>query len=189
MQRKEERPAEREKARHGDILLPVNSYHCLVPGTYRELALHWHEEMEITLIREGNSNYRIGQSDFLAEEGDILLIPPFCTHSASEIPGRTMVSDSLVFHLDLLGAKEQDLSASKYLRPLAEGQLQLPEVIRRGEEGYEEIREVFLGLHPAMCGSRRRAAACTRTGSSSRQCCSIFRNTAARRSGWRSSLT
>ena len=79
MQRKEERPAEREKARHGDILLPVNSYHCLVPGTYRELALHWHEEMEITLIREGSSNYRIGQSDFLAEEGDILLIPPFCT--------------------------------------------------------------------------------------------------------------
>ena len=145
MQRKEERPAEREKARHGDILLPVNSYHCLVPGTYRELALHWHEEMEITLIREGSSNYRIGQSDFLAEEGDILLIPPFCTHSASEIPGRTMVSDSLVFHLDLLGAKEQDLSASKYLRPLAEGQLQLPEVIRRGDKGYEEIREMLLG--------------------------------------------
>ena len=144
MQKNQEMQAEREKARHGDILLPVNSYHCLVPGTYRELALHWHEEMEITLIREGSSNYRIGQRDFLAVEGDILLIPPFCTHSASEIPNRTMVSDSLVFHLDLLGAKEQDLSASKYLRPLAEGQLQMPEVIRHGEEGYDRIREVFL---------------------------------------------
>jgi hypothetical protein len=127
MHRMAEKTAEREKASHGDIFLPVNSYHCLVPLTYRELALHWHEEMEITLIREGSSNYRIGQRDFLAGEGDILLIPPFCTHSASEIPGRTMVSDSLVFHLDLLGAKEQDLSASKYLRPLAEGQAILDE--------------------------------------------------------------
>ena len=55
-----------------------------------------------------------------------------------------MISDSLVFHLDLLGAKEQDLSASRYLRPLSEGQLQMPEVIRRDEEGYDKIREVFL---------------------------------------------
>ena len=48
--------AVREMARHGDIFLPVNSYHCLVPVTYRELALHWHEEMEITLICEGTSD-------------------------------------------------------------------------------------------------------------------------------------
>ena len=73
--------------------------------------------MEITLIREGMSDYRVGQEEFRAEEGDIILIPPYCTHSAYEIPGRTMVSDSLVFHLDLLGAQGQDLSASKYLRP------------------------------------------------------------------------
>ena len=137
--------AVKEKARHGDIFLPVNSYHCLVPVTYRELALHWHEEMEITLIREGMSDYRVGQDPFRAQEGDIILIPPYCTHSAYEIPGRTMVSDSLVFHLDLLGAQGQDLSASKYLRPLAEGQLQMPEVIRASDKGYGEIKEAFLG--------------------------------------------
>ena len=172
--------AVREKARHGDIFLPVNSYHCLVPVTYRELALHWHEEMEITLIREGTSDYRVGQEPFRAEEGDIILIPPYCTHSAYEIPGRTMVSDSLVFHLDLLGAQGQDLSASKYLRPLAEGQLQMPGVIRTSDRGYREIKEAFLGAldcfrnRPpfyemrlrAISGNRRRAAAHSRTGCS-----------------------
>ena len=124
------REAARENARHGDIFLPVNSYHCLVPVTYRELALHWHEEMEITMIREGMSNYRVGERIFRAEEGDLILIPPYCVHSAYEIPGQTMTSDSLVFHPDLLGAQGQDLSASRYLRPLAEGRLQMPEVIR-----------------------------------------------------------
>ena len=138
------REAARENARHGDIFLPVNSYHCLVPVTSRELALHWHEEMEITMIREGMSNYRVGERIFRAEEGDLILIPPYCVHSAYEIPGETMTSDSLVFHPDLLGAQGQDLSASRYLRPLAEGRLQMPEVIRTGDEGYEEISEVFL---------------------------------------------
>ena len=144
MYRTTDQAAEREKARHGDIFLPVNSYHCLVPLTYRELALHWHEEMEITLIMEGMSDYRVGQRSFRAQEGDVILVPPYCTHSAFEIPDKTMVSDSLVFHLDLLGAQGQDLSASRYLRPLAEGQLQMPEVIRRADRGYDRIREAFL---------------------------------------------
>ena len=77
----------RENARHGSIILPVNSYHCFVPETYTELALHWHEEMEITLVRKGTSDYKVGKSIFRTEEGDMLLIPPYCVHSASEIPG------------------------------------------------------------------------------------------------------
>ena len=134
----------KEKARHGDIFLPVNSYHCLVPGTYRELALHWHEEMEITYIQDGTSDYKVGQKVFEANAGDIILIPPYCTHSACEIPGKTMISDSMVFHPDYLGANNQDLSASKYLRPMAEGQLLMQEVIRDSDAGYEEIKEAFL---------------------------------------------
>ena len=134
----------REKVSHGDIFLPVSSYHCLVPLTYQELAIHWHEEMEITLIREGSSNYRVGQSRFRTEAGDLILGPPYCLHSAFEIAGQKMVSDSLVFHPDFLGAGGADLSALKYLRPLAEGRLSAQPVIRAGEEGYEEIREGFL---------------------------------------------
>ena len=134
----------KEKARHGDIFLPVNSYHCLIPFTYRELALHWHEEMEITFIQDGTSDYKVGREEFKANAGDIILIPPYCTHSACEIPGKTMISDSMVFHPDYLGANNQDLSASKYLRPMAEGQLLMQEVIRDGDEGYAEIKDTFI---------------------------------------------
>ena len=134
----------KEKARHGDIFLPVNSYHCLIPFTYRELALHWHEEMEITLIQDGTSDYKVGQKVFEANAGDIILIPPYCTHSACEIPGKTMISDSMVFHPDYLGANNQDLSASKYLRPMGEGQLLMQEVIRDGDAGYAEIKDTFI---------------------------------------------
>ena len=134
----------RENARHGSVILPVNSYQCFVPDTYTELAPHWHEEMEITLVRKGTSDYKVGQSIFRAEEGDLLLIPPYCIHAASEIPGKTMLTDSLVFHLDYLGAKDQDISAVKYIRPMAEGHFQMPERIRAEDHGYTEIRKAFL---------------------------------------------
>jgi AraC-like DNA-binding protein len=100
--------------------------------------------MEITLIQDGTSDYKVGQEVFKANAGDIILIPPYCTHSACEIPGKTMISDSMVFHLDYLGANNQDLSASNYLRPMAEGQLQMQEVIRNCDAGYTEIKETFL---------------------------------------------
>ncbi len=134
----------RENARHGSIILPVNSYHCFVPETYTELALHWHEEMEITLVREGTSDYKVGQKTFRVRAGDILLIPPYCIHSASEIPGETMLTDSLVFHLDYLGAKSQDISAAKYMRPMKEGYFQMPERIKPGDPGYANIKDAFL---------------------------------------------
>lgn len=136
--------AEKEKASHGDIFLPVSSYHCLVPESYRELALHWHEEMEITLICEGMSDYKVGQVPFRAQQGDIVLVPPYCTHAAFEIPGKTMTSDSIVFHLDFLGAHGRDLSASKYLRPLSEGRMRMPAAIRPDDPGYGEILAAFI---------------------------------------------
>lgn len=136
VKKKDNLTVNRENAEHGDVFLPVNSYHCLIPFTYRELALHWHEEMEITFIQEGTSDYKVGKEEFKANAGDIILIPPYCTHSACEIPGKTMISDSMVFHLDYLGASNQDLSASKYLRPMAEGQLVMQEVIRESDDSH-----------------------------------------------------
>ena len=133
-----------EQARHGDVFLPVNSYHCLVPETYTELTLHWHTEMEITFIREGSSDYRVGPERFRAAQGDMIIVPPVTLHSALEIPGQTMVSDSLVFHLDYLGASGPDLSASRYLRPLMEGRFHCPVRICENDPDYARILDAFL---------------------------------------------
>ena len=145
-------PEQHENVSHGDILLPVNSYHCTVPDTYTELSLHWHEEMEITLIREGMSDYRVGQEAFRASAGDIILVPPVTLHSATELPGETMVSDSLVFHLDYLGASGQDLSASRYLRPLLHGHLKTAVRICEDDPDYDSIRAAFLSALSCFAG-------------------------------------
>ena len=133
-----------ENVQHGDIFLPVNKYTCHIHKSYREIGLHWHKEMEVTFIKQGISKYLVHPHNFHAKKGDILIVPPFVLHAAEEIPGKIMISESLVFHLDFLGAKEPDDSAAKYLRPIVEGQHILTPVIHCEDNGYKEIRKTFL---------------------------------------------
>lgn len=133
----------KEKINHGDALLPVRHYHSSVPGTYRNLCLHWHEEMEITRICSGSVIYDIDFESFAVEEGDLLLISPGILHSARERAGRAMVSDSLVFHLDFLGHQTPDACTIKFLNPVRSGKFRFLPVVKRGMPGYGELTDCF----------------------------------------------
>ena len=111
--------AYREKA-HGDILMPVRRYRCVAPYSYRELPLHWHEEMEAAWIEEGSIRYDIGFESFTVQKDDILLISPHVLHSAHAFAGTEMISDSLVFHLDLLGGRVPGVA--EHLRQYTRGE-------------------------------------------------------------------
>ncbi|MCD7817645.1 MAG: AraC family transcriptional regulator [Lachnospiraceae bacterium] len=135
----------REKARHGDSLLPVSYYCCHVPETYRNLTLHWHEEAEITYIEEGNVTYTINFESFSAQKGDLIFISPQILHGAVEKPGYTMTSHSLVFQLNYLGGLTPDICTVKYLNPILSGKHRFTPVVHPGDSGYTEMKELFLG--------------------------------------------
>ncbi len=136
-------PGQKEQVQHGVIILPLNSSHVVIHDKYTELELHWHEEMEITLIQEGAAEYLVGQHAFRANAGDLIIVLPYTLHAARRIAGQTMVSDTLVFGLDFLGAAGQDHAASRYLRPLACGQFFVVEKIVAGDAAYESLCDSF----------------------------------------------
>ena len=113
--------AYKEKASHGDVLMPVRRYRCVAPFSYRELPLHWHEEMEAAWIEEGTVRYDINFETFTVQKDDILLISPHMLHSARALAGTKMISDSLVFHLDLLGGRVPDACTIRYIAPIQTG--------------------------------------------------------------------
>lgn len=133
----------KEKISHGDALLPIRHYHCAVPNTYRNLCLHWHEEMEITKICGGTIDYDIDFQSILVEEGDLLLISPGILHSARETPGKAMISDSFVFHLDFLGHQTPDACTIKFLNPVQSGKFRFIPVVKTTMPGYGELLGCF----------------------------------------------
>lgn len=66
----------KEKASHGDVLMPIQRYRCFVPFSYQDLSLHWHDEAEVAWIADGEIDYDINFETFRVVKGDILLISP-----------------------------------------------------------------------------------------------------------------
>ncbi|MCD8218522.1 MAG: AraC family transcriptional regulator [Clostridiales bacterium] len=134
----------REKAAHGDTMLPVSYYCSRIPEDFRHFSLHWHEEAEITYIGKGSADYTINFHTSTVREGDLLLLSPQVLHGAAERDGNTMTSHSLVFHLNFLGCLTPDACTIKYLNPLLTGKYRFTPILSPGQPGYNEIRRLFL---------------------------------------------
>lgn len=140
----------KENTTHGNKLLPFQYYYCTIPESYRELPMHWHEEMEITLISDGMVNYDIDFQSFQVTAGDILLIAPHILHSASIINDATMSSESIVFHLDMVGGLNPDSCTLKYFTPIANGKYKLPGVIKPTDTGYDTLKQCVEELYSSV---------------------------------------
>lgn len=134
----------KEITEHGTIFLPVNMYHTILDADSSILMPHWHEEMEVTLIEKGPAKYRIHSKPYIVNSGDIVLVSPHALHSAIINRMDQLISDSLVFHVNYLGAQEQDLAALNYLIPLMHGQFETHPVIHPNDSGYETIKGIFV---------------------------------------------
>lgn len=129
----------KEDRTHGDILLPFQYYRCTFSDDYSVLPMHWHEEAEITIIKEGRANYTIDFETYEVEQGDLLFISPHVLHSAQSTSGLKMISDTFVFHMDMLVSKVMDSCSIKYLIPLQNGSYKFPSVIKPDTPYYSEL--------------------------------------------------
>ena len=98
-----------ECTRHGTYFMPFAFYRCSIPDTFTVLATHWHEEMEIAMIREGTCFYNIDLNTYEVHKGDLILIPPQVLHGVSQTErADSMVSDSIVFSFYMLVCQYPD---------------------------------------------------------------------------------
>ncbi len=143
----------REKAQHGDILFPFKHYFTTLQPLYPEVPIHWHPEMELTMIADGTAGYSIDLCDYQVSKGDLICIQPNLLHSARIAPKGSLSSDSFVFHLNLLGNSSADLCVLRYFTPITEGTLKLPHVIRQNDAIYPELKKYFELL--TRCSSQK----------------------------------
>lgn len=133
----------KEKATHGDALFPIQYYSTSLLPTCPEVPLHWHPEMELTLVTGGRAGYAIDFQDYQAAEGDILCIQPNLLHSARIERQGFLQTDSFVFHLNLLGGSSADQCSLRYFNPIMEGSLKLPRFISQNDALYPDIKAHF----------------------------------------------
>lgn len=137
-----------EESGHGDKMLPLATYHCIIPtAQLPNVPPHWHAEFEISLITDGSANYKFGAEDYITHTNDIIIIAPNTLHSIVPFDGNTQTSDTVVFHLDLVGLSTPDCCTIKYLQPLLSGEYNIINHISTEFMGYDSIRECFDNLY------------------------------------------
>lgn len=133
----------KEKTLHGTLSMPLGYYLCHVPQDFTVLPVHWHEEIEITRIREGTVTYYIQSEQYLLNEQNFLVLLPFTLHGIEQREGKTMCSDSFVFNLNMLGGTYPDSCAVTYFYPLLEERGKVPVIVRKEESRYGELNKIF----------------------------------------------
>lgn len=129
----------KENTHHGDFILPFSTYLCSFSNSNTYVPIHWHEEMEITLVTTGSGLHKIDLTPFNIEEGDIILVKPFSLHSIEQIDNKNMIWDTMVFNLNMLNSALTDGCLIKYFAPIFNNENELPMIIKKNSHGYDEI--------------------------------------------------
>ena len=141
--------SQKENARHGEQMFPLQKYITTLSDSYPAVTAHWHEEAEFTLITEGCCNYQIQLASYEVCPGDIIFLPPAVLHSIQAPAGEQMMSETYVFHMNFLGISNADVCAVRYLTPLAAQKLIPPFVIKKEHPAYPDALSLFHAVSKA----------------------------------------
>ena len=96
-------PSSKEKRKHGSARIPYDFFECRIPDGFHLVPLHWHNEFELNYIIRGKSEFVCGEDKFIAETGDIIMIPPNMLHALYPYGDGKQVHDTLVFKEEMFG--------------------------------------------------------------------------------------
>ncbi len=137
-------PGQKENAKHGEVLFPVQKYITKLTSEYPVMTTHWHEEAEFTVITKGTGIYQIDLTEYEVKEGDIIFIPPLLLHAAS-LDNRSpkLHSETYVFHMSFLGGNAADICSTRYLTPLINHDFSMPCLITAPHPAYMPLFKCF----------------------------------------------
>lgn len=109
--------ASKELRPHGSLQFPCAGYSSYYTDRQEDvIPWHWHEEMEIVYIENGQMKMKIPSKSFLLEGGDCMVINSNILHYGAAAPECTL--HSLVFSPALITGNEEFVFAQKYMQPL-----------------------------------------------------------------------
>jgi transcriptional regulator containing an amidase domain and an araC-type DNA-binding HTH domain len=77
---------QKEKAKHGEQLFPLQRYITNLSSTYPAVTAHWHKEAEFTMITDGNCTYQIQLCPTLSMQEILYLCLPWFFIPSIPIP-------------------------------------------------------------------------------------------------------
>lgn len=108
-----------------------------------DLFIHWHENVEILYIKEGEGIFYLQDERISVNPGDILFVNRGYLHSGHSIGNHPLTYYAIVFNRELLGSGSPDPLYARYINPLLEGRLLFPNIIRGDSPMDKKTRDLL----------------------------------------------
>lgn len=115
----------KENRIHSNEIKPYSYYHCIIPQLFSCVPMHWHDEFEISFIREGAAEFICGEEKFTSSSGDIIITQPNVLHSIYPLNGTKQIYDTIVFSKEMFGNSQSDRFILECITPLESGEMKI----------------------------------------------------------------
>ena len=127
-----------ERKQHTDSGFPYNTYLCSIPLDFREVPVHWHNEMELIYIKKGVGTVSLDFEAMRVQAGDIIVVAPGRLHGIVQWEQEKMEYENIIFSMELLLPRRADRVSTDYLEPFLAENVQLPKRIAAKDSWYPQ---------------------------------------------------
>ena len=111
-----------ETKTHGQIEFPYTVYKGDIPGFIHAFPLHWHDEMELIFVKDGQGIVTVQSTRYEVACGDIVIIPMQTVHAIERKNNYSMHYYNILFSLSVLDGAD-DICRKKYFDPMYHGEI------------------------------------------------------------------
>lgn len=133
----------KEENKHGSYLLPYSIYKTHIPDYFTSFPLHWHEEIEIILVKSGCSKYIVDFKEYILNTGDILIIPPTSLHSFEQYEDKRFFATTVIFDQKMISGSMIDTCSTKYIIPVFNNEIFLPIHIKADDKHNKPLTDIL----------------------------------------------
>ena len=121
----------REIKEHAPLNFPYSTYLCSIPLDFKSVKIHWHDDIEIIVIKKGQGVVSVDLTSYNVIAGDMVFIFPGQLHSIEQKANFSMEYENIIFKPSLLKCSGPDLCNESFLKPLFSGKIKIQPVVNQ----------------------------------------------------------
>ena len=144
-----------ERKSHVSPQFPYNTYLCSIPLDFTLVPAHWHNDVELIVIKKGTGTISVDMEPQTVSADDIILVRPGQIHSISQHDNDAMEYENILFRPDLLYSQNTDLRTLEYFDLYFNPEYDLPWHIDHSNSSHKELAECINAID-TLCSERPR---------------------------------
>lgn len=138
-----------ELKQHGTLDFPIQLYHVDKHHPKFEMASHWHTNVEIIKVLDGNLKVRLSNQEYTAQKDDIIFVNCETVHSA--FPTEDCVYECVVMNMEMLSTK--DAACRFFIESILDLEYKIDEFFpHNDDELHQSIDNLFSSMNNMSSG-------------------------------------